>query len=376
MKNNSLRHTVRVPLGKRSYPIYLGTAILSSLGLLFQRHRMPKTVVIITDKNVARLYLKTVKKSLAVSGFDTRTIIIPSGEEQKSLRRADAIYSDLLRWNIERQSTIVALGGGVVGDLAGFIASTYQRGVHFVQVPTTLLAQVDSSVGGKVGVNHSLGKNMVGTFYQPDFVAADIGTLQTLPAREIVCGLGEVLKYGIIRDKKFFLYSVKHIDAITSKNSATLARIVAQCCRMKADIVSRDERDKNLRAILNFGHTVGHALEHAGNYRLLKHGEAVLLGMVAETFAALRLGLITPLEAGRIEDAVLSIPLPSLHGLKSSSSTLLATMRVDKKVYGGKIRLVLPTSIGKVTLPMPVDEDIILDSLSYLRGFLTSRKLM
>jgi 3-dehydroquinate synthase len=376
LKNNSLRHTVRVPLGKRSYPIYLGTAILSSLGSLFQRHRMPKTVVIITDKNVARLYLKTVKKSLASSGFDTRTIIIPFGEGQKSLRRADAIYSDLLRWKVERQSTIVALGGGVVGDLAGFIASTYQRGVHFVQVPTTLLAQVDSSVGGKVGVNHALGKNMVGSFYQPDFVAADIGTLQTLPAREIICGLGEVLKYGIIRDKKFFLYSVKHIDAITSKNSKTLARIVAECCRMKADIVSRDEREKNLRAILNFGHTVGHALEHAGNYRLLKHGEAILLGMVAETFAALRLGLITPLEAGRIEDAVLSIPLPSLHGLKFSSSILLATMRVDKKVYDGKIRLVVPTSIGKVTLPMPVDESIILDSLAYLQGFLASRKLL
>ena len=185
MKNNFHVHTVRVPLGKRSYPIYLGAAILSSLGLFFQRHHMPKTVVIITDKNVARLYLKTVKKSLAASGFTVRSIIISAGEEQKSLRRADAIYSDLLRWNMERQSTIVALGGGVVGDLAGFIASTYQRGVHFVQVPTTLLAQVDSSVGGKVGVNHALGKNMVGAFYQPDFVAADIATLQTLPGREI-----------------------------------------------------------------------------------------------------------------------------------------------------------------------------------------------
>jgi 3-dehydroquinate synthase len=376
LKTNTRFHTVRVSLGKRSYPIYLGTAALSSLGLLFQRHRMPKTAVIITDKNVARLYLKTVKKSLAAYGFTTRSIIIPPGEEQKSLRRADSIYSSLLRWSIERQSTIVALGGGVVGDLAGFIASTYQRGVHFVQVPTTLLAQVDSSVGGKVGVNHTLGKNMVGTFYQPDFVAADIATLQTLPEREIVCGLGEVLKYGIIMDKEFFSYTVNHIDALISKNNANLTRIVAECCRMKADIVSRDEREKNLRAILNFGHTIGHGLEHAGGYRLLKHGEAILLGMVAEAFVALRLRLITPVEAGRIENAVLSIPLPHLHGLKFSSSTLLSTMRVDKKVFEGKIRLVLPTSIGKVTLPMPVDEDIILDSLSYLQGFLASRKLL
>ena len=335
---------------------------------------MPKTAVIVTDKNVARFYLKSVEESLAASGFTARPIIIPAGEEQKSLRRADAIYSELLRWNIERQSTIVALGGGVVGDLAGFIASTYQRGVHFVQVPTTLLAQVDSSVGGKVGINHVLGKNMIGTFYQPDFVAADIATLQTLPGREIVCGLGEVLKYGIIMSGKFFSYTVKHIDAVTSKNSAVLAAIVTECCRMKADIVSRDEREKNLRAILNFGHTVGHALEHAGSYRLLKHGEAILLGMVAESFAALRLGLITPVEAGRIENAVLSIPLPHLHSVKFSPSTLLATMRVDKKVHDGKIRLVLPTSIGKITLPMPVEENIILDSLSYLQGFLASRK--
>ncbi len=376
MKTNTRCKTVRVPLGKRSYPIYLGTSILPSIGSLFQRHRMPKTAVIITDRNVARLYLRRVKESLAASGFIVRSIIIPAGEGQKNLHRANAIYSDLLRWNIERQSTIVALGGGVVGDLAGFIASTYQRGVRFVQVPTTLLAQVDSSVGGKVGVNHALGKNMVGTFYQPDFVAADIETLQTLPRREIVCGLGEVLKYGIIMDRKFFAYTVKHTDTILSKNNAHLIRIVGECCRMKADIVSRDERERNLRAILNFGHTVGHALEHAGNYRLLRHGEAILLGMVAETFAALRLGLITPMAAGRIENAVLSIPLPSLRGVKFSPSKLLSTMRVDKKVSDGKIRLVLPTSIGKATLAIPVDENIILDSLSYLQGFLASRKLL
>ena len=376
MKTNTRIKTVRVSLGKRSYPIYLGTQILLSIGALFQRHRMPKTAVIVTDKNVARFYLRRVKESLAASGFIARSIIIPAGEGQKNLHRANAIYSDLLRWNIERQSTIVALGGGVVGDLAGFIASTYQRGVRFVQVPTTLLAQVDSSVGGKVGVNHALGKNMVGTFYQPDFVAADIETLQTLPRREIVCGLGEVLKYGIIMDRKFFAYTVKHTDTILSKNNAHLIRIVGECCRMKADIVSRDERERNLRAILNFGHTVGHALEHAGNYRLLRHGEAILLGMVAETFAALRLGLITPMAAGRIENAVLSIPLPSLRGVKFSPSKLLSTMRVDKKVSDGKIRLVLPTSIGKATLAIPVDENIILDSLSYLQGFLASRKLL
>ncbi|MGA7162027.1 MAG: 3-dehydroquinate synthase [Bacteroidota bacterium] len=372
MKNNFIHHTIRVPLGKRSYPIYLGAGILSSLGSLFQRHRLPKTVVIITDSKVAGLYLKTVMKGLDVSGFTLHPIVIPAGEVQKSLRRADAIYSQLLRWNVERQSSIVALGGGVVGDLAGFIASTYQRGVHFVQVPTTLLAEVDSSVGGKVGVNHALGKNMVGTFYQPVFVAADIATLQTLPERELICGLGEVLKYGIIMNKRFFSYVVKNFDRIRSKKSEDLTRIIAECCRMKAYVVSRDEREKSLRSILNFGHTVGHALEHAGGYRLLKHGEAILMGMVAETFVALRLGLITPRNAGRIESAVLLFPLPSLRDIKFTPSRLLATMRVDKKVHDGKIRLVLPTSIGKVTLPMPVGEKIILDSLSYLQGFLAS----
>jgi 3-dehydroquinate synthase len=375
MTNDRFR-TVRVPLGKRSYPIYIGTAIHSSLGSMFRRHNLTGTAVVITDKNVAPLYLKNVKQSLAGSGVEVHSIIVPSGEREKSLHRADAIYAELLQRKIERQSTIVALGGGVVGDLAGFIASTYQRGIHFVQVPTTLLAQFDSSVGGKVGVNHTLGKNMVGTFYQPDFVVADIAALQTLPRREMVCGLGEVIKYGVIRDRKFFSYTVRHIDAIIAKDPEILLRIVAECCRMKADIVSRDEREKNLRAILNFGHTVGHALEHAGGYRLLKHGEAILLGMVAETFAALRLGMISPMDAGRIENAVLSVPLPSASRLSFLPSTLFSTMRIDKKVSDGKIRLVLPTSIGKVALPIPVKESVILDSIAYLQGFLRSRKLM
>ncbi len=373
---NSRFRTVHVELGKHSYPIYIGAAVHLSLGSLFRRHNLPGTAVIITDKNVAPLYLRVVKESLAGSGVAVRSIVIPSGEREKSLRRADAIYSKLLRWNIERQSTIVALGGGVVGDLGGFIASTYQRGVHLVQIPTTLLAQVDSSVGGKVGVNHALGKNMVGTFYQPDFVAADVAALQTLARREIVCGLGEVIKYGIIMNRKFFSYTQRHIDDLIAKDNGALLEIVAECCAMKADVVSRDEREKNLRAILNFGHTIGHALEHAGGYRLLKHGEAILLGMVAETFCALRLGMINPADAGRVENAVLSVPLPSMLRLSFSPSKLLSTMRVDKKVHEGKIRLVLPLSIGKVALPIPVKENVILDSIDYLQGFLRSRNLL
>lgn len=345
---------------------------MSDLGSLFRRHELPHMVVIITDKNVAPLYRRTAEQSLTRSGFIVHSIVIPAGEEQKNLRRAEAIFSELLRWRVERRSTILALGGGVVGDLAGFIAATYQRGVHFVQVPTTLLAQVDSSVGGKVGVNHALGKNMVGSFYQPVFVAADVASLRTLPQREIVCGLGEVMKYGIIMDRKFFSYIRQHIDRLLEMNTKVLMYTVAECCRMKASIVSKDEREKNLRAILNFGHTVGHALEHAGKYRVLKHGEAILLGMAAESFVALRLGMITPSEAGRIENAILSVPLPAFQNFSVAPRKLLRAMKVDKKVEDAKIRLVLPESIGRVRLPQAVEEERILEALAYLRGFLAS----
>jgi 3-dehydroquinate synthase len=372
LKNKALPETVRVPLGKRTYPIYIGANILSGIGSLFHRHKLPATAIIITDKNVAPLYRGTVERSLTASGFTVHSIVIPAGEEQKNLRRAEAIFAQLLRWRVERRSTIVALGGGVVGDLAGFIAATYQRGVLFVQVPTTLLAQVDSSVGGKVGVNHALGKNMVGAFYQPVLVVADVATLRTLPQREIVCGLGEVMKYGIIMDRKFFSYTRRHIDRLLEMNSGVLTYIVTQCCRMKAYVVSKDERERNLRAILNFGHTVGHALEHTGKYRSLKHGEAILLGMVAESFVALRLGMISPSEAGRIESAVLSVPIPAIHNFSIVPQKLLKAMRIDKKVEEAKIRLVLPTSIGRVCLPQPVEEGRILEALEYLRGFLAS----
>ncbi len=364
---------MRVHLGARSYPIYIGTNILSSVGLYFQRHHLPKTVVIITDENVARLYLKIVQRSLAKAGFAAHSIVIPAGEKEKSLKRADAVYSELLRIRIERRSTIVALGGGVVGDLAGFIAATYQRGVNFVQVPTTLLAQVDSSVGGKVGINHVRGKNMIGAFYQPAFVAADVSTLGTLPDREIVCGVGEVVKYGIIMNKKFFVFVERNSDRIVARDREVLSQVVAECCRMKALIVSQDEREDNLRAILNFGHTVGHALEHAGSYRSLKHGEAILLGMIAETFVAHRVAMISSKDAARIEAALLTFPLPRSVGFSFVPSRLIAAMRLDKKVAGGEIRLVLPSCIGKVTLPIPVDEGLIGEALSYLRAILLSQ---
>lgn len=373
LKNRPAHRTVRVELGENSYPIYIGRSVLASAGTYIRRHRLGKTAIVITDTHVARLYLRRAVQSLSKGGCTVRSVVIPPGEKEKNLRRTEAIFSVLLRWGVDRNSTIIALGGGVIGDLAGFVAATYQRGVNFVQLPTTLLAQVDASVGGKVGVNHLLGKNMIGAFYQPVFVAADTGTLRTLPRREILCGVGEVVKYGIIMNRNFFSFIERNMRHVLSSESATLSRVVAECCRMKAEVVSRDEREHGLRAILNFGHTVGHALEQVGNYRALKHGEAVLIGMIAETFIACRLGMIPSADAARIESAILTLPMPGAVEALSTPSRLLAAMRVDKKVAGGKIRMVLPTSIGRVTLPVPVDEEVILESLSYLRAFLSSR---
>ncbi len=361
--------TVTVALGERSYPIYIGKNLLVSSGELLAQLHFPKQLVVITDTTVASLYLAPLRKSLERSGFTILSIIIPSGEKQKSITRANAIYTELLRHRIGRNSAVVALGGGVIGDLAGFVAATYQRGLRFAQIPTTLLAQVDSSVGGKVGINHPLGKNMIGAFFQPECVIADIETLQTLPQREIVCGLGEVVKYGIIMKKDFFDFTARSINQVLQKNLTVLSSIVAECCSMKAYVVSNDEREQGLRAILNFGHTVGHALEKAGNYRVFKHGEAILLGMVAEAYIARELGSLSSQHFATIEQTIFSIPLPAKKTFSISASALLPTMRVDKKNKDGKIRLVLPTKIGHVNLPEAVLESLIIKSIVYLKKF-------
>ena len=358
---------VKVPLQKRSYPIYIGTDVLRRSGQYFKKHSVAKTVLIITDAHVAPLYHATVRRSLIAAGFEVRSVVIPAGEKQKRLERANAIFTRMLQWKIERKSTVVALGGGVVGDLAGFVAATYQRGVDFIQIPTSLLAQVDSSVGGKVGVNHPLAKNMIGSFYQPKLVIIDIGVLKTLPSRELVCGYGEVIKYGIILDKKFFTYSTNNVHKALSYDPVTLRTIVRRCCQLKAYVVAKDERESNLRAVLNFGHTIGHALEHAGKYSYLKHGEAILYGMIAEAYIARVMKKLPFQQQQTIETAISGIPLPPLSKMRLTASSLLSTMKMDKKVRGGKIHMVLPTSIGKVLLPRTVGERLIARSLQYLR---------
>lgn len=362
-------HIVNVSLGKRSYPIYIGEQLLRAAGALMRKQGIGPAVVIITDQQVHRRYGALLEKYLKKDSYVVRTIVLPSGEQQKSFETANKLYTQLLRWNIERSAAIVAFGGGVIGDLAGFVASTYQRGIGFVQIPTTLLAQVDSSVGGKVGINHPIAKNMIGSFYQPGLVIADTTVLTSLPKREMICGLGEVVKYGMILDKKLFSYLELHLESIFNRDVDSLSHIIQRSCELKAHVVANDEREANLRAILNFGHTIGHALEHAGKYGMLKHGEAVLYGMVAETFIAAARGMISLRDVERLERLIQRLPIPSLEKLKLNNASLIATMTSDKKTINGAIRISLPKRIGNVMLPVPVDLPSLHRALDYVKAY-------
>ncbi len=358
------RH-VDVALGERSYPIYIGENMGASFAPTCEQHGLPKRTVVITDSHVARLHLQPLLKNLKHFQFQPLPIVVPAGERQKSLRRAESIYTEMLKHNIGRRSAVMALGGGVIGDLAGFVAATYQRGVSLVQVPTTLLAQVDSSIGGKVGVNHPLGKNMIGAFYQPKFVWTDLETLRTLPDREVMCGLGEVIKYGIILDRELFYFLEDRLEKMLALDGESLLRVQARCSELKADITSRDEREAGLRVILNFGHTVGHALEAAGRYTTLKHGEAVLLGMIAESFLATELGLLPREEHERIVALIRRVPMrASLRSLRPSE--VIAFMVHDKKSVEGKNRFVLPTHIGDVQVVENVEHSHLRSALATL----------
>jgi 3-dehydroquinate synthase len=359
---------IDVRLGERSYPIFVGNGMLADLAPTMQQRGLSGRVLIITDKNVAALYLKQAEKHLRHFGFDTHSIVIPSGEAQKSLSRAHRIFTEMLKTNIDRNSVVVALGGGVVGDLAGFIAATYQRGIPLVQVPTTLLAQVDSSVGGKVAVNHPLGKNMIGAFHQPVMVWSDSGALSTLPQREIVCGLGEIVKYGIALDADLFGYLEDSLDDILKLRTEQLLHVQFRWLDLKASIVSHDERESGLRSILNLGHTVGHAIEAAGRYRMFKHGEAILLGMVAEGYIAGEMGLIDADVRARMERLIARVPL-RVRAEALKLPEILNAMKHDKKSVNKKVRFVLPTRIGEARVVDGVNPKIVLASLKYLNAW-------
>jgi 3-dehydroquinate synthase len=340
---------VTVPLGERSYSILIGSALLPGLGAECAGLQLGRRCAVISDTRVAPKYGKPVVASLKNAGFDPAVIRIPAGEPAKRLSIVERCYDQLARHRLERNSFIVALGGGVVGDLAGFVAATYLRGIDFVQVPTTLLAQVDSSVGGKVGVNLAAGKNLVGAFYQPRLVLCDVETLKTLPARELRAGLAEVLKYGIIYDAAFFERLEKDLPLLLKLEREALIEVVARCCEIKAEVVSKDERESGLRAILNFGHTIGHAIEAISGYGKYLHGEAISIGQVAAAKLSQRQLTLTVDEMGRILNIFSRAGLPTkVRFRKRQFTALLDAMRLDKKVIGGEINFVLARRIGEV----------------------------
>ena len=352
--------SVNVRLGKRGYPILIGAGALSHLGLECAGRQLGQRCAIITDTNVGKRFANAAFNSLAKAGFAPALIVAPAGETAKSLKTVQACYDQLAAHRLERSSFIVALGGGVVGDLAGFVAATYLRGIDFVQVPTTLLAQVDSSVGGKVGVNLKAGKNLVGAFHQPRLVLCDLAALRTLPEREFRAGLAEVIKYGIIRDAALFARLERDLAKLLKREPKALAEVVARCCKIKADVVSRDETESGPRAIMNFGHTIGHAIEAISGYGNYLHGEAISIGQVAAARLSTRVLGFPAGDAERIAVLFQRAGLPTRARFNSSQrKKLFAAMRLDKKVSGGEIKFVLAKKIGKVVWGQRVAEGVI-----------------
>jgi len=344
-------HVVKVSLGDRSYDIEIGTS-LDRIGERLQGLGFGLKIAIITNPTIKKRYGQRVADSLTTAGFQVLSIEIPDGEQYKTLDWANAIYSALLINSFDRKSALVSLGGGVIGDLAGFAAATFMRGVPFVQVPTTLLAMVDSSVGGKTGVNHAMGKNMIGAFYQPRKVLMDLDVLKSLPQAEFLAGMAEVIKYGVIWDASFFESLDRKREKILALDPDALSHIIHRSCEIKAEVVSKDEREGGLRAILNFGHTVGHAIETAENYTM-RHGEAVAIGMVYASKLAHKTGLCDASVPERVVKLIKSYGLPTnLAALsrKPSVTELMDTMQIDKKAEGGKVKFVLPKKIGEVVV--------------------------
>ena len=339
--------TLTVDLGERSYPIYIGAGILSEPDLL-KRHLAGRQVAIVTNETVAPLYLEQIEQSL--SGCESVSVVLPDGESFKNWETLQLIFDGLLQARHDRKTTIVALGGGVVGDMAGFAAACYQRGVDFIQVPTTLLSQVDSSVGGKTGINHPLGKNMVGAFYQPNAVLIDTLVLNTLPARELSAGLAEVIKYGLICDLDFLGWLELHIDQLRALQPDALVQAIERSCAAKARVVGMDERESGLRAILNLGHTFGHAIETHMGYGEWLHGEAVAAGTAMALDMSARLGWISEAERDRGLRLLLRAGLPVVPPLDMAPEDFLQHMAVDKKVLDGRLRLVLLRKLGEAVI--------------------------
>ena len=354
--------TLNVALGERAYPIFIGEHLLSKVDLVLP-YLKRKQVAIVTNTTVAPLYMETLATPLREAGVSVIPIILPDGESYKNSETLNLIYDALLRNRCERTTTLIALGGGVIGDMTGYAAATFLRGVPFIQIPTTLLSQVDSSVGGKTGINHPLGKNMIGAFYQPKLVLADIATLFTLPERELSAGLAEVIKYGLIRDADFFTWIEENINALMNMDTDALAYAVYGSCKNKAEVVIADEHEQGERALLNLGHTFGHAIENAMGYGVWLHGEAVAAGTLLAADLSKRIGWLSEEDLQRIiaifKAAKLPVKAPNL-----GVERYLELMGLDKKVKDGRIRLILQQSIAKAVVSDDYDTTLLQQTLS------------
>ncbi|HXG90825.1 MAG TPA: 3-dehydroquinate synthase [Blastocatellia bacterium] len=356
--------TITVKLKERSYRIQIAAGLLAETGRLAREAvgERARNAVIISNPTVDALYGRRVARSLSRAGFKTYRFLIGDGERFKSLRMAQLLYTFLIENRIERTDLIIALGGGVVGDLAGFVAGTYLRGIRFIQAPTTLLAQIDSSIGGKTGVNHPLGKNLIGVFHQPSLVIIDTETLHSLPPREFESGLYEAIKYGVIRDRRLFSRIASRMERLKNFDSDEITRLVARSCAIKADVVARDEREGGLRRILNFGHTAGHAIEAVTRYRRFLHGEAVAYGMRAASRIAERMKLLATNEREAIDEAIAAVGrLPRANTL--ALGDIISAMEHDKKAEAGRIAFVLPVEIGRVVIRQDVPPQIVKSAL-------------
>ncbi|WP_338560225.1 3-dehydroquinate synthase [Erwinia sp. E_sp_B01_3] len=354
---------ITVTLGERSYPITIAAGLFTDPAS-FWPLKAGDRAMLVTNQTLAPLYLAPVRQLLEGAGVEVDQVILPDGEQYKTLAVMDQVFTALLEKPHGRDTTLVALGGGVIGDLTGFAAASYQRGVRFIQVPTTLLSQVDSSVGGKTAVNHPLGKNMIGAFYQPASVVIDINCLSTLPPRELASGLAEVIKYGIILDGDFFSWLEDNLDALLALDGEAMAYCIRRCCELKAEVVAADEREMGQRALLNLGHTYGHAIEAHMGYGNWLHGEAVAAGMVMAARTAERSGQFTAQDTDRIITLLKRAGLPVTGPESMTAEAYLPHMMRDKKVLAGELRLVLPLAIGKAEVRSGVAHDTVLAAIN------------
>jgi 3-dehydroquinate synthase len=353
-------NTLQLDLGERSYPIHIGSGLLEQADL-YKKHIKGTFTAVVTNETVAPLYADKVVKTLESIGQKVKLIVLPDGEAFKTWEVLQKIFDGLLENSADRKTTLLALGGGVIGDMTGFAAACYMRGIKFIQVPTTLLSQVDSSVGGKTGINHPLGKNMVGAFHQPQAVIADLDTLKTLPPEELAAGLAEVIKHGAIADSEFLSWIEKNQDALNKCDPAAMEYAVRRSCEIKSQVVAQDEKEGGIRAILNFGHTFGHAIEAGMGYGAWLHGQAVGCGMVMAADLSVRVGLLSEAEASRLKKIIEALHLPT-QPPKLGVDRFMELMSVDKKAEGGEVRYILLNGLGQAKI-QTVDDDLVIQTL-------------